>query len=104
MTYEFMIYGIWMRIMHALPNINLFGRPRRNDRDVLEEILWLLKTGARWRDMSKHLPAPVTCRRRLRNREKEEIRDDVWRAFITTLNKNRLLDWKECLILNSWVK
>ena len=27
------------------------GRPRCDDRRVLEGILWILKTGARWRDL-----------------------------------------------------
>jgi hypothetical protein len=51
MAYEFMTDGVWERIRQALPDMNVMGRPRRSDRDVLEGILWVLKTGARWRDM-----------------------------------------------------
>jgi len=102
MTYEFMTDGVWERIRHALPDINSFRRPHRSDRDVLEGILWVLKTGARWRDMPKHLPSPVTCWRRLRDWEEEGIWDDVWRTFITTLNKDGLLDSQECFMDGSF--
>ena len=37
MAYEFMTDGVWERIRHALPDVNTFGRPRRHDRDVLED-------------------------------------------------------------------
>ena len=82
--------------------MNTFGRPRRSDRDVLEGILWILKTGARWRDMPGHLPAPVTCWRRLRDWEEDGVRDAVWRAFIATPGKDGLPDWQECFMDGSF--
>jgi len=102
MAYEFMTDGVWERIRHALPDVNTFGRPRRSDRDVLEGILWILKTGARWRDMPGHLPAPVTCWRRLRDWEEDGVWDAVWRAFIATLDRDGLLDWEECFMDGSF--
>ena len=41
------------------------GRPRQDARQVLEGIMWVLKTGARWRDMpkSKGVPSYQTCHR-----------------------------------------
>ena len=47
---------VWERIRPLLPDANTFGRPRCADRDVLEGIFWVLKTGARWRDLPKQLP------------------------------------------------
>jgi transposase len=41
------------------------GRPRASDRECLEGILWLLRSGARWRDMPIDLPSGSTCWRRL---------------------------------------
>src|SRR5579885_1666433 len=41
------------------------GRPRADDRECLEGILWLLRTGARWRDIPVDLPSGSTCWRRL---------------------------------------
>src|SRR5262245_50025765 len=41
------------------------GRPRAPDRDCLEGILWLIRTGARWQDIPVDLPSGSTCWRRL---------------------------------------
>ena len=40
------------------------GRPRRSDRSVLNGILWLLRTGARWCDIPDRFPPYQTCHRR----------------------------------------
>lgn len=42
------------------------GRPRVSHREVVEGILWVLKTGARWRDLPEGYPSGSTCWRRLR--------------------------------------
>ena len=41
------------------------GRPRADDRECLEGLLWYLRTGARWRDIPIDLPSGSTCWRRL---------------------------------------
>ena len=46
----------WARIAPHLPPhppSPKGGRPRATDRDCLEGLLWLLRTGARWRDLPK---------------------------------------------------
>ena len=40
------------------------GRPFRPARDVLNGVLWVLRTGARWPDLPKHYPPFQTCHRR----------------------------------------
>ena len=40
------------------------GRPAANDRKVLEGILWILRSGARWQDLPEEFPSPSTCWRR----------------------------------------
>ena len=42
------------------------GRPPAPDRKVLEGILWILRSGARWQDLPEEFPSPSTCWRRLR--------------------------------------
>ena len=37
------------------------GRPWAPNRDCLEGILWVLRTGARWRDMPEQYPDGSTC-------------------------------------------
>jgi transposase len=49
------------------------GRPPKDDRNVLEGILWSLRSGARWCDLPEEFPSPATCWRRLRDWEEQEV-------------------------------
>lgn len=40
------------------------GRPWRDPRDVLNGILWVLRTGAPWKDLPSRYPPYQTCHRR----------------------------------------
>ena len=40
------------------------GRPRKDDREVLNGILWILRSGARWQDLPERFPPYQTCHRR----------------------------------------
>jgi len=37
------------------------GRPARSYRDVLNGIVWILRTGAPWKDMPSRFPPATTC-------------------------------------------
>ena len=37
------------------------GRPTIDSRQVLEGIVWVLRTGARWQDLPDRYPSPATC-------------------------------------------
>ena len=50
--------------MYAKPSPIGKGRPRQNDNKILQGILWILKTGARWCDMPEKYPPYQTCHRR----------------------------------------
>ena len=54
----------WARISKHLPKHPAEpkgGRPRADDRAVMEGILWVLRSGARWRDMPDRYPSYATC-------------------------------------------
>ena len=40
------------------------GRPWRDAREVLNGVLWVLRTGAPWRDLPRRYPPYQTCHRR----------------------------------------
>ena len=42
------------------------GWPPADNREVLEGILWVLRTGARWQDLPDRYPSASTCWRRLK--------------------------------------
>ena len=93
----------WIKIEPLLPHYSSKGRPWRNNREmVLEGILWVLKTGARWRDLPKEYPSPSTCWRRLRLWEDDDVWLKVWRAFLAELDAKRIIDWSESFIDGSF--
>jgi transposase len=48
----------WDLIADLFPPPKRTGRPRSNARDMMDGILWILNTGAQWRD----LPAAFGCK------------------------------------------
>ncbi len=71
------------------------GRKRFGDCRCLEGILWVLRTGARWKDLPVQYPSPATCLRRLQEWEDAGIWLDLWRKFLGELDKERILSWDE---------
>ena len=52
----------WARIQPRLPKPKRRGRPWADDRQTINGILWVLRSGARWKDMPReygYLPSPV---------------------------------------------
>ena len=52
------------------------GRPWSDPREVLNGILWILKTGARWQDLPDRYPPHQTCHRWFQG----WVRAGVWSA------------------------
>ena len=76
----------WARIALHLPKPKAKpkgGRPRADDRACLEGILWILRTGARWRDLPEQYPGPVTGWRRLVEWDRQDVWLMLWRAFLS---------------------
>lgn len=82
-------------LLPPLPKSKKGGRPWTPNRPVLEGILWILRTGARWQDLPDKYPSPSTCWRRLQMWEDEDIWLDIWRKFLATLDREKRLDWSE---------
>ena len=53
------------------------GRPRINNRNVLNGILWMLRTGAAWQDLPERYPSSRTCHRRFQ----EWSRKEYWKKY-----------------------
>ena len=90
----------WQRIAPHLPERRRSpkgGRPWANDRDCLEGILWLLRTGSRWRDIPVDLPSGSTCWRRLQEWAGEGVLQEVHTILIEELGELGALDLDELL-------
>ena len=91
----------WAKIAPHLPKAKLKpkgGRPRADERACLEGILWVLRTGARWKDMPSELPAYASCWRRLHEWEAAGVWLTLWRAFLSELDEAKQIDWSEAFM------
>jgi transposase len=92
----------WEEIEPLLPKVRSRGRPFADRRQVLEGILWVLRSGARWRDLPPQYPSASTCWRRLRVWEEQGVWLKLWRSFISRLDRQQKLDWDQCFIDGSF--
>lgn len=74
------------------------GRPRRDDREVLNGILWILRSGARWQDLPERFPPYQTCHRRLQQWVRSGVLRGVLEALAEDLRSRGKLDLRECFI------
>ena len=74
------------------------GRPPREDRSILNGVLWILRSGARWRDLPDRFPPYSTCYRRLR----AWIAQGVFRTILEKLAEHLYeagkIDLSECFV------
>lgn len=90
--------AMWARIGPLLPETKASskgGSRRISNRDCFEGILWVLRSGARWKDLPKRYPSPSTCWRRLRDWEEQGVWLRIWRVFLKELDANGQLQWHE---------
>ncbi|MFI4876278.1 MAG: transposase [Blastopirellula sp. JB062] len=78
------------------------GRPRADDRACFEGILWVLRSGARWKDLPDRYPSPSTCWRRLAEWEEAGVFVDMWHAFIDELDEQGRINWDEIFMDGSF--
>ena len=95
----------WKKIQPLLPKLKRHrrGRPPKDNRVVLEGILWVLKTGARWRDVPGDIGVSGSvCWKRLRRWDQQGVWLRLWRAFLSELDQRGRLDWRESFLDGSF--
>lgn len=86
----------WKRIKRLLPKPAATGRPRVNEREVINGILYVMSTGCRWEDMPHDIEASYqTCNRRLLAYQRRR----VWQKILGELMKEA--DRKGLINLNN---
>ena len=93
----------WERIRPLLPPPAPTGRPRADDRKVLNGILYVLRTGCRWKDMPREYGSYVTAWRRLRRWQEEGVWTRIWQAFLASLDEQGKLEWSRAFLDGSFV-
>ena len=90
----------WQRVAPHLPMhppSPKGGRPRVDDRECLEGLLWLLRTGAAWQKIPVDLPSGSTCWRRLQEWSGEGVLPELHAILIEELGELGRLDLEELL-------
>lgn len=75
----------WERIRALLPRQKPGqGRPRRNDRQVLGGILWVMDTGSSWRDLPEEEFGPNST---AHGRYRKWCKEGLWPRIVETLGR-----------------
>jgi transposase len=77
----------WELIAPLLPAHNTRGRPRADDRRTLNGILWVLRSGARWKDLPKEYGSCSTCHRRFQEWQDQGVWEQIWLTFLGVLDQ-----------------
>jgi transposase len=68
------------------------GRPWRDPRDVLNGVLWVLRTGAPWKDLPDRYPPYQTCHRRFQQWQRTGVLRDLLECLAEDLRTRGKLD------------
>jgi transposase len=89
-------------IVSSTPSKDPGGRPARDPRDVFNGILWILRTGAPWKDLPQRYPPYQTCRRRFRQWVKQGVFRRIAKELVEDLNERGKIDIREAFIDGSF--
>jgi len=74
------------------------GRPRLPDREVLDGILWVLKTGAQWNELPDKYPPYQTCHRRFQEWVHSGVLAELFRVLAQDMEARGGISLEECFI------
>lgn len=83
----------WDLIADLMPEPAATGRPRRDDRQMLDAILWILRTGAPWRDLPESDFGPwITAYARFRDWREAGVWDQLTERLLAHLSEQGAVD------------
>jgi len=74
------------------------GRPWRDAREVLDGVLWVLRTGTPWREPPGRFPPYQTCHRRFQRWVRDGTLKRVIASIAQCLRKRGMFSLSECYI------
>ena len=74
------------------------GRPWRDTRSVLQGVLWILRTGAQWRELPPKYPSYQTCHRRFQSWQRSGLLTRVLQTLAEDLRDRGKIDLSETFI------
>ena len=92
----------WQRIKDFIPKPKArpgkSGRPPQDPREVLNGILWILRTGAPWADLPERYPPRSTCHRRFQEWTESGVFEKILTALAKDLQERGGIDLSEGFI------
>ncbi len=79
------------------------GRPWRDTREVMDGVLWILRSGARWQDLPERFPPYQTCHRRFQQWSRDGTLRRVLEALAEDLRARGEIDLSECFIDGTFI-
>ena len=79
------------------------GQPWRSSREVLNGILWIVRTGAQWAGLPERYPPYQTCRRQFQCWVRDGTLERTLEVLARDLKKRGKLDLSECFIDGTFV-
>jgi transposase len=80
------------------PRLEPRGRPAQDARAVLNGVLWVLRTGAPWKDLPERYPSYQTCHRWFQQWQQDGTLVQLLRALVEDLRDRGKVDVSECFI------
>jgi len=78
------------------------GRPARDPREVFNGILWILRTGAPWKDLPQRYPPYQTCHRWFQQWVKQGVFRRIAQELVEDLYERGQIDIREAFIDGSF--
>ena len=94
----------WLAVADLLPAPKATGRPARPSRDMLNGMMWILQTGAPWRDLPERYGPWETVYRRFREWDRGRVLDRILKRLKLELDEDGYIDWTEVFIDGSSVR
>ena len=92
----------WERILPILPSDQRLagraGRPRVPNRVVLGGILWILRTGAPWKDLPETYGSYQTAHRRFQQWVEDGTLEEILLVLLADLEQRGGIDLSECFV------
>lgn len=96
----------WERVKDLVPDqvkrADGKGRPAREKREVMEGVLWILRTGAPWKDLPERFPPYQTCHRRFQQWQEQGVMRRVVKTLAKDLMERGGVDLSECFVDGSF--
>jgi transposase len=85
----------WHYVRSLLPQAAWHGRPRGNEREILNGIFYVLRTGCQWEDLPHDIQAsPKTCHRRLLEYQRRHVWLKILKALMREADRRGKLNFK----------